>query len=174
VQKVNRALRVLVVLLLVTVAVSGCALFKKGNQLVTTVVDGESMLPTLVHGQQIKIKPTKNVTRGDIIVFEYNKDENGEPVYHVKRVIGIPGDTIDFVSAGGGYYNVLLNGETLEEDYTLGGTKKAYGSQWLAYEFSAGTNEYFVMGDNRERSNDSRYYGCINKNQIFGKVVKLD
>jgi len=171
VQKVNQALRVLVVLLLVAVAFSGCSLF--GNKLVSTIVEGESMMPTLQDKQEIKLKPTKQVTLNDIIVFEHHKDEKGEPVYHVKRVIGIPGDTIQFVGVGDNYYNVFLNGELLEEDYTLDGTKKPSGSKWQAYEFFAGTDEYFVMGDNRYVSNDSRHNGCINKSQIFGKVVDL-
>ena len=164
-QKMLRASRILAVLLLVTVAFSGCSLFKKDAKYIKTVVDGDSMKPTLISGQQIRVQKTKIVTYGDIIIFEFQKD-----VYHVKRVIAAPGDAIRFQYAGG-KYDVYLNDELLEEDYTLNGTPYWYSEK--PKELTVGYNEYFVMGDNRAESNDSRHNGCINKSQIFGKVVGI-
>ena len=166
-RKMNNSLRVLAVILLAAVVFSGCSLIQGDKRLTTTVVEGESMMPTLYDGQQIKVQRTKNVTYGDIVIFEFEKN-----VYHVKRIIAIPGDTIRFewVSASGGFYNIFLNEELLE-DYVAELTRTPHGL--AGQSFTAQNNEYYVMGDNRALSNDSRHYGFINRSQIYGKVVNL-
>ena len=95
--------------------------------------------------------------RGDIVIFE--EEETGR--YLLKRIIGLPGDTV-VIQKG----EVLINGEPLQEDYLNVITRGSFGP----YEVPEG--EYFVMGDNRNNSNDSRYwqYPFITKRQILGKI----
>ncbi len=102
--------------------------------------------------------------RGDIIVFKSNLLlQNGQNKLLVKRIIGIPGDTI---SISGGI--VYLNGEALEENYTKDGYTLGDMSEITVPEYSL-----FCMGDNRQNSADSRdgRIGCVSMNDVKGKVV---
>jgi len=89
----------------------------------------------------------------------YKKEEGKNRL--IKRVIGVPGDTFDIKEG-----KVFLNGEALNEPYVKG---KTYANGMM-FPIIIGDNEYFVMGDNRENSMDSRYLGLISKDKIEGKV----
>lgn len=89
--------------------------------------------------------------------------KNIEVKYIVKRVIGIPGDTIDIKD---GY--VYLNGNRLEENYVKGQTLERLG---LSYPITIPENKVFILGDNREESLDSRDLGLASYDQIKGKVI---
>jgi signal peptidase I len=132
------------------------------------------MEPALQIGDQVKVE-SGAVTRGAIVVFATPPAENcGGPEVKdlVKRVIGLPGDVI---SLSGGY--VYLNGRRLEESWlpaseqgvTVAGP--AGNSSNLARPYKVPTNDYFVMGDNRTDSCDSRYWGPVPSSLIVGEVV---
>jgi signal peptidase I len=114
----------------------------------------------------------RNPRRQQIVIFKPPYDVN-QPDF-VKRVIGLPGDTVD-VREGA----VWINGQKLTEDYTLGPSEPApSGSAPLGYSdlklpYHVPDNCYFVMGDNRGNSYDSRFWGCVPRNDILGTPVMI-
>lgn len=161
-------------------------------------VDGKSMYPTLKDGEfgftNVGGVLLNGVERGDIVVV--TMEEEGQKTHWVKRVIGLPGDTVSCVNDV-----VYINGKVLDEtkyidpDYRqscidnikdhyfnkvpnsdLGDNKRNYNpdveDQYVDFkEVTLGDDEYFVMGDNRPFSKDSRYVGPVKKSQIFAKKM---
>lgn len=104
--------------------------------------------------------------RGDIIVFRYPKDPQE---YFIKRLIALPGETVQVKDGDVIIYNTLEpQGFILEEDY-LPDTLKTYSN--TEDKIEVGEEEYFVLGDNRNSSKDSRSFGPVNKAYITGKVL---
>lgn len=99
---------------------------------------------------------------GDVIVFKAPPDPDK---YYIKRVIGVPGDTV-MVKDG----NVYLNGKILDQSAFLKSSVKTYGGSFLKEGQSVAVppNEYFVMGDNRNYSSDSREWGFVRSDKIIG------
>lgn len=95
--------------------------------------------------------------------YIYNKEKKEE--YYIKRIIGLPGETIQITEK-----DIYINGKVLEEDY--GKTEITFPGV-AADPVVLGRNEYFVLGDNREISKDSRTFGAVSKENIGGKVIKL-
>ena len=122
-------------------------------------IEGKSMEPTLVNGDIVLPTKTVNFGRGELCGFSWNNK------LLIKRVIGIPGDWIEIDTDG----TVYLNGEKLEEPYAQ---QLAVGECDLEFPFQVPQEEYFVLGDMRESSIDSRntLIGCVDKDQIVGKV----
>jgi signal peptidase I len=112
----------------------------------------------------------RNPKRQQIIIFKPPFDPT-QPDY-VKRVIGLPGDELD-VREG----SVWLNGHRLKENYTLGPTEPAppcqapRGYEVTKFPYKVPENCYFAMGDNRENSFDSRFWGCVPRKDILGTPV---
>ncbi len=110
----------------------------------------------------------RNPHRKQIIIFKPPFDPN-QPDY-VKRVIGLPGETVDVHDGA-----VWINGRKLQENYTLGRseapTRAQLTVQYGGLPYTVPENCYFVMGDNRENSLDSRYWGCVPRNDILGTPV---
>lgn len=123
-------------------------------------VSGKSMEPTLENGELVVIKKTTNIKQGDIIGFYYQSK------ILVKRVIGTAGDYIDIDEEG----NVYVNGEALKEPYAI---KKDLGECDIAFPYQVPEGKYFVLGDHRSVSIDSRSstVGCVAEDQIIGKVA---
>ena len=117
------------------------------------MVSGTSMSPTL-KGREVMIlnKMDKKFTRFEIVVVKTDHDDI------IKRVIGLPGETISCENN-----TVYINGRKLEDEFGSG-----YTSDFKKVKL--GKNEYFVMGDNRENSLDSRYYGPFKKSEIKGST----
>lgn len=136
-------------------------------------VAGVSMSPTLHDKDQLlaeKISLTlNNVNKGDIIIFNSEPDENNNSHLLVKRVIATQGDTIKFENGFIYLNDKLLQEEYLENDVftNLNTDHKVIESN----EYLIGEDSYFVLGDNRDESNDSRYFGSIHKSDILGKVI---
>jgi signal peptidase I len=125
-------------------------------------VDGPSMTPTLLNGQYILVNKavyfTHGPQRGDVIVFEFPSDLNRDLV---KRVIGVPGDTVVTRTDG----SVLVDGVTLVEPYVNDHINDT------AQSWTIGPGQYFVMGDNRGDSYDSRDWGLLPAKDIIGEAV---
>jgi signal peptidase I len=124
-------------------------------------VDGPSMTPTLLNGQYILVNKadyfTHGPARGDVIVFKFPKDTSRD---FVKRVIGVPGDTVDTRADGA----VIVNGVVLVEPY-INDDINMTSQSW-----TLGPDQYFVMGDNRGDSYDSRDWGPVPSSDILGKA----
>ncbi len=131
-----------------------------------TTMMGVSMSTTLNEGEKIIINKLayikENPKRYDVIVFSQSK--NGHGYYNMKRVIGLPGETVEIVNG-----EVYINGVLLKEEIEVEAMRVA----GLAEEaIELGENEFFVLGDNRNYSEDSRFanIGIIVKNDIIGKA----
>lgn len=122
-------------------------------------IEGTSMEPTLSNGDIVLLTKTTRFDRGDLCGFTWNNK------LLIKRVIGLPGDWIEIDTDG----TIYLNGDKMEEPYV---EKKALGECDLEFPFQVPQEQYFVIGDMRESSIDSRntLIGCVPKEQIVGKV----
>lgn len=122
-------------------------------------IEGTSMEPTLKNGDIVLLTNTTNFDREELCAFAWNNK------LLIKRVIGIPGDWIEIDTDG----TVYLNGEQLEEPYV---EQIALGECDLEFPYQVPQEQYFVLGDMRESSIDSRntIIGSIEKDQIVGKV----
>lgn len=136
------------------------------------IVDGSSMEPTF-HDQEYlmveKLGTTiKKPTRGDIIVFRYPLQPS---LNYVKRIIGVPGDR---VVIGGGkvtvYNNANPSGLVLKEHYLSNNTQTLVRNELVEHSWVVNNDGYFVMGDNRDHSDDSRSWGLVPGKNVIGKV----
>jgi signal peptidase I len=166
-------------LLVVALVAVGVAVLLRTFVVQTFSIPSGSMMPTLDIGDRIVVDKLSydlhGVGRGDIVVFSRPPAENcaGPPVADlVKRVIGLPGETISL--SGNGY--VLIDGKRLDETWlpksTQGTTYPGPSghSYSLDHPYKIPANHYFMMGDNRGDSCDSRFWGPISKSLIVGKV----
>lgn len=121
---------------------------------------GASMTPTLEEGQIVVSVKANDLEPGDIVAFYY-----GNKVL-VKRYIAGPGTWVDIQEDG----TILLNGEVLEEPYL---TEKAFGICDLELPYQVPDKTYFLVGDHRETSVDSRHssVGCVSMEQVVGKII---
>ena len=119
-----------------------------------------SMTPTLQEGELLVFSSVGKISRGDIIAFHYNNQ------VLIKRVIAVPGDRIELASDGA----VILNGMRLTESYV---SELARGECTIEMPLQVPANRYFVLGDHRMTSLDSRLFeiGLIKKEQIVGKAI---
>lgn len=147
-------------------------------------VDGRSMYPTLKDGEfgftNVGGVLFNGVERGDIVVV--TMEENGQKTHWVKRVIGMPGDTVSCVND-----IVFINGKVLDETQYINPDYRQSCVDKFGYfnkvpnadntdvqdfeEVKLGDDEYYVMGDNRPYSKDSRYVGPVKKSQLFAKKM---
>jgi signal peptidase I len=126
-------------------------------------VEGTSMMPSLDDQERIFINKfvyrIEAIQRGDIVVFRYPRDPQKS---FIKRVIGVAGDRVRIVDG-----HVLLNGKTLVEDYV----PPVYQDDRSYSEIVVPPDSYFVLGDHRSLSNDSRDFGPVDSSYIYGKAV---
>lgn len=125
-------------------------------------VQGTSMLPLLQDGERIIVNKFvyrfRHIERGDVVVFWYPKDPS---VSFIKRVVGLPGETVEL--RGGILY---INGQKLEEDYL---DPRFQGDETRA-PLEVPRGYFFVLGDHRSSSNDSRNWGDVPEKYIYGKA----
>ena len=121
---------------------------------------GSSMSPTLTNGDIVAAMRYGSYERGDIVAFYYNEQ------ILVKRIIGLPGEMVDIDADG----NVSIDGEPLDEPYL---TEKSLGECDIELPYQVPEGRYFVMGDNRGVSSDSRssQVGCIAEERIIGELI---
>jgi signal peptidase I len=126
-------------------------------------VEGTSMMPSLDDQERIFVNKfvyrMEPIQRGDIVVFHYPRDPSKS---FIKRVIGLAGDRIR-IEAG----QVFVNGQPLDEDYV----PPDYADQRSYAEMIVPANAYFLLGDHRTMSNDSRDFGPVQQKFIYGKAV---
>lgn len=135
------------------------------------VVSGASMVPTFQDKDYLIVDRwtyrNSEVKRGDVIVFKYPKDTSQ---YFIKRIIGLPGETVKIEKG----HVVIINsdnpeGFTLPEDY-LPKSTQTLGIAGRTGQQVLGSDEYFVLGDNRNASSDSRMWGILPKDDIIGRA----
>ncbi len=130
-----------------------------------THVSGESMENTLDNGDQLIVDKItyrfQDPERFDIIVFPFHYKEN---TYYIKRIIGLPGETVQIADG-----TIYINGQVLEESY---GREVMQDPGIAAEPITLGEDEYFVLGDNRNQSSDSRdpSVGLIHRDEIIGRA----
>jgi len=126
-------------------------------------VEGTSMMPSLEDQERIFVNKfvyrLESIQRGDIVVFRYPRDPSKS---FIKRVIGLAGDHIQ-IDAG----RVYVNGNLLDEEYV----PRAYEDLRSYPDVVVPPDSYFVLGDHRSLSNDSRDFGPVNQSYIYGKAV---
>jgi signal peptidase I len=121
-------------------------------------IEGQAMAPTLKDGDRALLsREFTTLERGDIVAFKYPRDESKS---FIKRIVGIPGDRLE--SAEG---RITLNGQALEEAYVAEANRSR--DSWGPITVPEG--EYFMLGDNRRNSSDSRMWGSVRRDAIWGK-----
>lgn len=130
------------------------------------LVQGASMEPNFQSGNYLLVDELsyrfEDPARGDIVVFRY-PGEKTRKVYYIKRIIGLPRETVVIAKDG----MILVNDEPLPEAYLPSSTST---STFARSEFVLGEDQYFVLGDNRAASFDSRSWGPITRADVIGKV----
>ena len=116
-----------------------------GRSMNNTLKDGDIMILDIIGYRTSKLK------RFDIVVVDNGKD------YLIKRVIALPGEEVEYIDN-----KLYINGKQIKDNFGKGKTKD--------FKTKVSKNSYFVLGDNREDSLDSRYYGAFNKKKIIGKT----
>ena len=148
------------VIILVTF-LSGCSLELKD----TVVFQGTSMLPGIRDGERLTVERFNQskkfvASRGDVIAFWYPDDPSKS---YIKRLIGLPGDTVEIREGA-----VFINGNKLEEPYVEAERNLAKVSkppQFIKEHY------YYVLGDNRDASSDSRFWGLVPEKYIYARVI---
>ncbi len=130
------------------------------------IVSGASMEPTFQNGQYLIVDQIsyrmEAPQRGDVVIFRYPRDTSK---FFIKRIIGLPGETIKIEGDSMLIYNLAHpNGFAIDETYVDHMEKDSFVTQTL------GPDEYFVLGDNRDASSDSRIWGILPRENIVGRA----
>jgi signal peptidase I len=163
----------LIELVVIVVVVLAASFLVRTFVVQTFYIPSGSMIPTLQVGDRILVDKLSyhlhGVGRGDIVVFTKPPLEQQNISDLVKRVIGLPGETI---SAAGG--QIYINGKLLKEPWLQPGVKSLPGPNPVPFNldkpYKIPAGEYYVMGDNRTDSEDSRYFGPIPRSIIVGRA----
>lgn len=131
------------------------------------IVQGASMYPTFTTGQYLIVDQLtyhfEDPKRGDVIILRYPKDES---VYFIKRIIGLPGETVELNST-----NVIIHqGADLPTIILDQAYVPAEENRPEFATYTLGSGEYFVMGDNRNESSDSRVWGVLPRKDVIGRA----
>lgn len=132
-----------------------------------SLVDGRSMEPTFENGERLIVSRVhylvREPVRGDVVVFN-SLDPNEVGIMLIKRVVGLPGERVQFIDQ-----NLHINGQLIDEPYIKEACQQFRCDSdefWVL-----GPDEYFVMGDNRNNSQDSRRFGAVPIENVVGHVV---
>ena len=133
-----------------------------------SIIQGPSMEPTLNDGDQIfieKVSKHFSINRGDIVTIDHTDPSNPE-ILLIKRIIGLPGELVEIKEGG-----VYINGEKLQENYLPQNLETLVDPSLDFEKIKLTEDQYFVLGDNRPVSKDSRRIGPVREEQIIGKLL---
>ncbi len=148
-------------LIFLAIATVGCSALRRAN-VQPVKVQGIAMEPALKDGDRIIIdRNVDPLTRGDIIVFYYPADPTKS---YIKRIVGLPGEAVEIRDG-----KVLVNGTALDEPYVNPINNRVMSAR---AEVHVPANSYYVIGDNRDNSNDSRMWGPLERKFIYGRFVR--
>jgi signal peptidase I len=146
-----------------------------GSMMDTLLVGDYILVNKFLYGPEIpftewRMPGLRQPSHGDIIVFKYPQDEKRD---FIKRIVGLPGDQILIRGQ-----QVFLNGRPLEEPYVKPGMAPHMATGYCGYAYGCEptpvpADSYFVMGDNRDNSQDSRYWGFVRRDKIKGKAFLI-
>jgi signal peptidase I len=144
---------------LTMVLLAAAALLASGCNVTRLNIDGHAMAPALKDGESVVASRTvAPLARGDIVAFRYPRDETKS---FVKRIVGLPGERIQMIEG-----RVLIDGRALDEAYVAEENRSA--ESWGPLTIAPG--EYFMLGDNRRNSSDSRSWGAVRQSAIWAKI----
>jgi signal peptidase I len=170
------AIAVLLALVIRTLVVQAFTI-PSGSMMDTLLVGDYILVNKFLYGPELPytdahVPGLRSPRRGDIIVFRYPQDEKRD---FIKRIIGTPGDTVQVRGS-----QVYVNGQALREPYVkrVESPLPATGQGYCGYAYGCEPtvvppNSYFVMGDNRDNSQDSRYWGFVSREKIKGKAFLI-
>jgi signal peptidase I len=171
------AIAILLALVIRTLIVQAFTI-PSGSMMDTLLVGDYILVNKFLYGPEVpltdyRLPSLRMPHRGDIIVFKYPQDEKRD---FIKRIVGTPGDTVQVRGQ-----QVFINGRPLEEPYvrrnasTLGhaGSPNFCGYAYACEALVVPADSYFVMGDNRDNSQDSRYWGFVKRDKIKGKAFLI-
>lgn len=141
-----------------------------GSMLQTLQIGDQILVNKFIYGVKIPftditIIPVSEPEHGDIVVFRYPKDESKD---YIKRLIGLPGDTLQMKDN-----QMYRNGEKLTEPYLAGLPPKNFPPIQDFGPITIPEGKFFAMGDNRNNSSDSRYWGFVDRTQLIGKAWRV-
>jgi len=148
-----------------------------GSMMDTLLVGDYILVNKFLYGPEIpfteqRVPGLRDPQRGDIIVFKYPQDEKRD---FIKRIVGTPGDTVQVRG-----HQVYVNAQPIREPYVkrAEGSPPSTGQTYCGYAYGCEPtvvppNSYFVMGDNRDNSQDSRYWGFVKRDKIKGKAFLI-
>jgi len=148
-----------------------------GSMMDTLLVGDYILVNKFLYGPEVPftdlhLPGLRNPQRGDIIVFKYPQDEKRD---FIKRIVGGPGDTVHVRGS-----QVFVNGRPMDEPYMKGPSSRAHAGapSYCGYAYGCEPivvppDSYFVMGDNRDNSQDSRYWGFVKRDKIKGKAFLI-
>jgi len=168
---INKFILISAILLFGIVSVAG-TFYVRENVVKAYKIPAASMEPTLLVGDHILVdrsEASRAPRRGDLIVFQYPKDPSKD---FVKRVVAVAGDTVELKDKV-----LLINGKVVKEPYIVHKEKERFQATENPRDNSPlqkiAADSYFVMGDNRDRSYDSRFWGTVSKDKIKGTVKSI-
>lgn len=167
-KKYNKIIVYIGVAALVLVVNTTVSSYIKNNYVQAYKIPSTSNKPTLLVGDHILVDrnlSAKNPDCGDIIVFKYPKDPTKD---FVKRIVAIGGDVVEIYNK-----ELLINNKAVKEDYIIHNDSNIYPTRDNFGPVTVPKNSYFVMGDNRDNSHDSRFWGFIEKSEIKGTVKNI-
>lgn len=135
------------------------------TQIGLVIVDGDSMNGTLKHGEWYIMKKHAPIERFNIVVLNERVYEGAPDKYIVKRVIGLPGDVIE-VEKG----VMKINGQVIEEYYVQDALRERFDK--IPWHIEVPEGRLFVLGDNRDHSQDSRHVGSFEQSSVMGTLVR--
>ena len=129
-------------------------------------VKGKAMEPAIHDGERVTYERYDGgqLNRGEIVIFN---SEGGTGAASIKRIVGLPGETVRW---DGG--RVLIDDQSLDEPYLAPGTQTTPQSPQVGTKYVVPADSYFVLGDNRIASSDSRSFGAVTRSQVFGKIKR--